>query len=72
MEITDNILDLLARTHTLTKSIVDVDFGLQSRRQRGNGGYRSCVRARTDRVWTEWYEPICETRCSCMSPLGQG
>jgi hypothetical protein len=33
MEITDNILDLLARTHTLTKSIVDVYFGLQSRRQ---------------------------------------
>jgi hypothetical protein len=37
MEITDNILDLPAQTHTLTKSIVDVNFGLQSRRQQGNG-----------------------------------
>ena len=72
MEITDNILDLLARTHTLTKSIVDINFGLQSRGQRENGGHRSCVRARIDRVRTEWYELICETHCSCMPPLGQG
>lgn len=27
MEITDNIFDLLARTHTLTKSIADINFG---------------------------------------------